>query len=56
VGDHLDTDALARAFREGIPSGVEVKANKLWCSLHFPLTLADMVADLFVANIIRKVR
>jgi hypothetical protein len=35
---------------------VRIKVNKRWCSLHFPLAVAEQVADLFWQQLILPLR
>lgn len=52
---HMNVDTIVRALQKAAPPDIQIKVNKLWCSLHFPLTLADNVADLLTQHIIAKV-
>jgi hypothetical protein len=53
--DRLDMDAVLHAMQTAALPDVHVKVNKLWCSLHFPHTMIEQVADLFSKHIISKV-
>lgn len=52
----LNMDTTIRALQKTAPPEIHIKVNKLWCSLHFPLTRANDVADLFTEHIISKVK
>jgi hypothetical protein len=52
---YLNVEATLQALSQGAPPEVEVKPHKLWCSLQFPLTSIDPVADLFRERIILKI-
>jgi len=52
---YIDIDATISAMRNEALPGVEIKSHKLWCSLHFPLSKMEHVADLFLKHIITKV-
>jgi hypothetical protein len=52
---HLDVDAAIKAITQAAPPEIEVKARKLWCSLQFPLTSANTVADLLREHIIVRI-
>ena len=52
----LDLDATLQALQEAASAEVQVKVNKLWCSLHFPLRQADKVAELFSQHIVSKIK
>src|SRR6185503_1138962 len=45
---------IAALQKEALP-GVQIKSHKLWCSLYFPLSRLEHVADLFLKHIISKV-
>ena len=52
---YLDIDTVISALqKESLPE-VQIKSHKLWCSLHFPLSKLEHVADLFLKHIITKV-
>lgn len=53
--EQLDLSATLKSILAAAPPEVQVKVNKLWCSLHFPLTSADRVAEIFVQHIIAKI-
>ena len=52
---YLDIDATISAIQKEALPEVEIKSHKLWCSLHFPLSEMENVADLFLIHIISKV-
>ena len=52
---YLDIDETISAIQKEVTPEVEIKAHKLWCSLHFPLSKLEYVADLFLKHIISKV-
>ena len=52
---YLDIDkTIAAIQKEALPE-VQIKSHKLWCSLHFPLSTMEHIADLFLKHIISKV-
>jgi hypothetical protein len=52
---YLDIDGTISAMgKEALPE-VEIKSHQLWCSLHFPLSSMEHIADLFLKHIITKV-
>lgn len=52
----LNVDTTIRTIQKTASPEIHIKVNKLWCSLHFPLTQANDVADLFTTHIISKVK
>jgi hypothetical protein len=52
---HLDIDATISAIKQEALPEMEIRSHKLWCSLHFPLSEIEHVADLFLKHIITKV-
>ncbi|HKY55324.1 MAG TPA: hypothetical protein VJM08_13495 [Anaerolineales bacterium] len=52
---YLDIDRTISAIRNEILPEVEIKSHKLWCSLHFPLSKLEHIAELFLKHIISKV-
>lgn len=52
---YLDIEATISAMQQEALSEVQIKSHKLWCSLHFPLSMMENVADLFLRHIISKV-
>lgn len=52
---YLDIDGTISAMRNEALPEVEIKSHKLWCSLHFPLSKMEHMADLFLKHIITKV-
>ena len=55
IGKYVNVDDTIQSLQKTAPPDVVIKVNKLWCSLHFPLNLADDVADLFIQHIVTKV-
>jgi len=51
---YLPVDNTIRLFRNTASQETTIKVHKLWCSLHFPLQVAETVADLFVQNIVTR--
>ena len=51
---YLDIDSVISAMRKEALPEVQIKSHKLWCSLHFPLSKLEHVADLFLNHIIIK--
>ena len=51
---HLDIDGTISALQKEALPEVQIKSHKLWCSLHFPLSKIEHVADLFLNHIIIK--
>jgi hypothetical protein len=51
----LDIEATIAALQNEAEPKVEIKSHKLWCSLHFPLSKLEHVADLFLKHIISRV-
>jgi hypothetical protein len=52
---YLDIDATIAAMQQAALPDVHIKRHKLWCSLHFPLSLMEQVATLFLNHILSKV-
>ena len=52
---YLDIEKTIAAIRQDALPEVQIKSHKLWCSLHFPLTIMEHVANLFLKHIISKV-
>src|SRR5688572_4419781 len=52
---YLDIDGTISALQKEALPEVQIKSHKLWCSLHFPLSKMEHVADLFLKYIITKV-
>ena len=52
---YLDIDSTISAIQKEALTEVEIKSHNLWCSLHFPLSRLEHVADLFSKHIISKV-
>jgi hypothetical protein len=56
LSQRLNADTIVRALQKAAPPEIHVKANKRWCTLHFPLIQANEVAELFDRHIISKVK
>ena len=52
---YLDIDETISELQKKALPEVQIKSHKLWCSLHFPLSKLEHVADLFLKHIISKV-
>lgn len=52
---YLDIDKTISAIQKDAQPEVELKQHKLWCTLHFPLSKMEHIADLFLKHIISKV-
>jgi hypothetical protein len=53
---YLKVEAMLRKLQRAAPPEIEIKVNKLWCSLHF-LHAYDMdVANLLTQQIVSKVK
>ena len=52
---YFDIEATITAMQKEALPEVIIKSHKLWCSLHFPLSMIEHVADLFLKHIISKV-
>jgi hypothetical protein len=52
---YLDIETTISTIRKEALPEVEIKSHKLWCSLHFPLSKLEHIADLFLKHIISKV-
>ena len=52
---YMDVETTIHAIRNDALPDVQIKSHKLWCSLHFPLSELEHVADLFLIHIISKV-
>jgi hypothetical protein len=55
IDPYLDASDTLQLFQKTASQEIIIKVNRLWCSLHFPLKLADDVANLFVQHIVSKV-
>ena len=53
---YLDIDGTISAIQKEASPEVEIKRHKLWCTLHFPLSKMEHIADLFLKHIISKVK
>ena len=53
---YLDIEATILAMQNNALEEVQIKSHKLWCSLHFPLSLLEHVAGLFRNHILSKVK
>jgi len=52
---YLDIEKTLSALQQEALPDVQIKSHKLWCTLHFPLSRMEHVADLFLKHIITKV-
>ncbi len=52
---YLDIETSISSMRKEALREVEFKGHKLWCSLHFPLSKLEHIADLFLKHIISEV-
>ena len=52
---YLDIEKTISAIQQEALPEVQIKSHKLWCSLHFPLTKMEHMADLLLKHIISKV-
>ena len=52
---YVDIETAISSIRKEALTEVEIKSHKLWCSLHFPLSKLEHIADLFLKHIISKV-
>ena len=52
---YLDIEGTISAMQKEAPPEVEIKSHKVWCSLHFPLSRMEQIAELFLKHIISKV-
>jgi hypothetical protein len=55
IGKFLNVDNTIQLIQPTASKEILIKVNKLWCSLHFPLRLADHIAKLFVQHIVTKI-
>ena len=55
IGQYLNVSDTLQLLQNTASKEIVIKVNKLWCSLHFPLKLADEVADLLVQHIVTKI-
>ena len=53
---YLDIEKTISAIQKEAGPEVEIRSHKLWCSLHFPLSKLEYIADLFLRRIIFKVK
>lgn len=53
---YLDIDITISALQKETLPEVEIKTHKLWCSIYFPLSRIEHIADLFLKHIISKVQ
>jgi hypothetical protein len=53
--EYLDVEKSMEAMKSDASAEVHIKSHKLWCSLHFPLSQLEHIADLFSRHIISKV-
>ena len=52
---YLDIEKTISAIQQAALPEVQIKSHKLWCTLHFPLSLMEHVANLFLKHIISKI-
>lgn len=52
---YLDIEKTISAIQQEALPEVQIKSHKLWCTLHFPLSLMEHVANLFLKHIISKI-
>ena len=52
---YLDIERTISILRKEALPEVEIKSHKLWCSLHFPLSKLEHIANLFLKHMITKV-
>lgn len=52
---YLDVETTIHAIQNDALPVVQIKSHKLWCSLHFPLSELDHVAELFLRHIISNI-
>ena len=52
---YLDVENTIAAIQNDVLPEVQIKRHKLWCSLHFPLSELEHIADLFLRHIIFKI-
>ena len=52
---YLDIETTISSIRKEALPEVKIKSHKLWCSLHFPLSKLEHIADLFLKHIISEV-
>ena len=53
---YLEIEPTIRAMQNDALPEVQIKSHKLWCSLHFPLSLVEHVAGLFRSHIVANVK
>lgn len=53
---YLDVEKTILAIQKDALPDIQIKSHKLWCSLHFPLSIMDHIAELFLKHIISKVK
>jgi hypothetical protein len=53
---YLEIEPTIRAMQDDALPQVQIKSHKLWCGLHFPLSLVEHVAGLFRDHILSNVR
>lgn len=53
---YLEIEPTIRAMQKDALPEVQIKSHRLWCSLHFPLSLVEHVAGLFRDHILSRVR
>lgn len=53
---YMKVEATLRKLQKAAMPEIEIKVNKLWCSLHFLHAYDRDVADLLTAHIVSKVK
>jgi|SRR5688572_6313098 len=53
---YIDIEKTIHALEKDANPEVQIKSHKLWCTLHFPLSMMEHIADLFLKHIISKVK
>ena len=51
---YLDIESTMAVIQQEALPEIQIRSHKLWCSLHFPLSKMEHVADLFLKHIISK--
>lgn len=52
---YLDVETTIHAIQNDALPEVQIKSHKLWCSLHFPLSELDHIAELFLRHIVSNI-
>ncbi|MCG8350718.1 MAG: hypothetical protein MI924_23355 [Chloroflexales bacterium] len=53
--NRLDLDLVLQNMQHALGPESPIKIGKIWCSMHFPLTRAPEIADIFAEHLIAKV-